>query len=117
LKKINPAILVDNNIGFWVEKLKNKKFSTLFIFHENDPTIWIRAKIQETSWYQDPRKIFLKKSNMPCWPQAHIGMPRSRDSKIKNSALCSFFMRMTQPYGSGQKFKRPLGIRIQEKYF
>jgi hypothetical protein len=60
------------------------KFSTLFVFHENDPTIWVRAKIKENSWYQDPRKIFLKKSNMPCWPQAHIGMPRSGNSnKLK----------------------------------
>jgi hypothetical protein len=90
LKKINPAALVDNNIGFWVERLKKYKFSTLFIFHEIDPTIWVRAKIKETSWYQDPRNIFLKKSNRPNRPQARIGKPRSGNSKIKNSSIASF---------------------------
>jgi hypothetical protein len=98
-------------------KLEKIKFSTLFIFDEIGPTILVRAKINKTSWYQDPINVFLKKSNMPSRLQAHRGKPRSRNYKKYNSALCSFLMRLAQQYWSGQKLMRPPGIRIQEIYF
>jgi len=45
-EKIKYALLASCTYrDAYFKRLKNQKFSTLFIFHENDPTIWVRAKI------------------------------------------------------------------------
>jgi hypothetical protein len=100
----------------WKPRLGTQKFCISNFVHAlwDWPNHIGEAKFKKTSWYQDPKNIFLEKIK---YALKHIS--GSLGQELKNFVCRILFMlyEIGPTISVRLNLKRPLGIRIQEIYF